>query len=68
MDLDRMWVDAGLAMTRRHFFGVNAAGLGTAVLATLLGELPDKYAAIASSISALGYAFSRGFAKGGPGK
>ena len=38
MDLDRMWVDAGLAMTRRHFFGVNAAGLGTAVLATLLGE------------------------------
>src|SRR5437773_2112607 len=38
MDLDRMWVDAGLAMTRRHFIGGNAAGWGTAVLATLLGE------------------------------
>jgi hypothetical protein len=28
----------GLLMTRRHFFSRNAAGLGTAVLATLLGK------------------------------
>jgi hypothetical protein len=25
-------------MTRRHFFGLNAAGLGTAALASLLGK------------------------------
>jgi uncharacterized protein DUF1501 len=28
----------GLLLTRRHFFSVNAAGIGAAVLATLLGE------------------------------
>jgi hypothetical protein len=28
----------GLLLTRRHFFSINAAGLGAAVLATLLGE------------------------------
>src|ERR1700681_2706564 len=28
----------GLLLTRRHFFSVNAAGLGAAVLASLLGE------------------------------
>src|SRR5215469_18767062 len=27
-----------LCMTRRHFFGLNAAGLGTAVLASLFGR------------------------------
>ncbi len=30
--------DASLLLTRRHFFGRSAAGIGTAVLATLLGE------------------------------
>jgi len=49
-------------------FYVALAPIVGSFLATLLGELPDKYAAIASAISALGYAFSRGFAKGGPGK
>ena len=32
------WKDTGLLLTRRHFFSLNAAGIGTAVLATLLGE------------------------------
>src|SRR5437773_12546003 len=35
--MDR-WKNTGLLLTRRHFFVLNAAGLGTAVLATLLGE------------------------------
>src|SRR5271169_1253706 len=30
--------DRCLCMTRRHFFGLNAAGIGTAVLASLLGR------------------------------
>lgn len=30
--------NTGLLLTRRHFFSLNAAGIGTAVLATLLGE------------------------------
>src|SRR5690242_10037513 len=30
--------DAKLLLTRRHFFGINASGIGAAVLATLLGE------------------------------
>ena len=39
------WQNTGLLLTRRHFFGVNAAGIGTAVLATLLGEdLPAQAA------------------------
>jgi hypothetical protein len=38
-----------------------------AFLSTLLGELPDKYAALASAISAFGYALSRGITKGGSG-
>jgi hypothetical protein len=32
------WKENGLLLTRRHFFGLNAAGIGTAVLASLLGE------------------------------
>src|SRR5438094_856170 len=32
------WKDTGLLLTRRHFFSLNATGIGTAVLATLLGE------------------------------
>jgi hypothetical protein len=32
------WTEYSLLMTRRHFFGLSAAGLGTAVLASLLGE------------------------------
>jgi hypothetical protein len=35
------------------------------VLSTLAGNLPDKYAALASSIAAGLYALSRGLAKGG---
>ena len=46
-------------------FYVALAPIVGSFLATLLGELPDKYAAIASAISALGYAFSRGFSKAG---
>ena len=35
-----LWKNTGLLLTRRHFFGLNAAGIGTAVLATLLdGDL-----------------------------
>src|SRR5262252_5603508 len=30
--------DRCLCMTRRHFFGLNAAGIGTAVLASLFGR------------------------------
>src|SRR5207249_4001217 len=34
------WKNTGLLLTRRHFFSLNAAGIGTAVLATLLdGDL-----------------------------
>src|SRR5213078_1060165 len=34
------WKSTGLLLTRRHFFSLNAAGIGTAVLATLLdGDL-----------------------------
>src|SRR2546425_10491536 len=34
------WKNTGLLVTRRHFFSLNAAGIGTAVLATLLdGDL-----------------------------
>ena len=33
-----LWKENQLRLTRRHFFGLNAAGLGTAALATLLGE------------------------------
>ena len=33
-----LWKESQLLLSRRHFFGLNAAGLGTAVLATLLGE------------------------------
>jgi hypothetical protein len=46
-------------------FYVALAPIVGAFLATLLGNLPDKYAAIASSVSAVGYAFSRGFTKAG---
>ena len=49
-------------------FYVALAPIVGSFLATLLGELPDKYAAIASSVSALGYAFSRGFTKAGAPK
>lgn len=38
------------------------AGIGAAALA---GELPPKYAAIATAVSTLGYAIARGLAKHG---
>lgn len=55
MNPEKLLTSAGLAMTRRHFFGVNAAGLGTAVLATLLGE--DARAASTASTSPDGRPF-----------
>jgi hypothetical protein len=33
-----LWQELQTAMTRRHFFGLNAAGIGTAALASLLGK------------------------------
>ena len=32
------WKENQLLMTRRHFFGLNAAGIGTAALASVLGQ------------------------------
>jgi hypothetical protein len=46
-------------------FYVALAPIVGSFLAALLGELPDKYAALSSAISAVGYAFARGFTKAG---
>jgi hypothetical protein len=43
-----------------------ATSLGS-LIAALAGNLPPKYAALATAISGGLYAISRGFTKGGPG-
>ena len=49
-----LWQELQSAMTRRHFFGLNAAGIGTAALASLLGKdlLADSGAPASSAKSA----------------
>lgn len=44
-------------------FWVSVATIVGALTATLAGNLPDKYAAIATAVSAAAYAISRGLAK-----